>query len=178
MSGWRGPLLAMLATAVIAAIGGLFAMPHVIMGIAIDRMAERAGENKFYHAPLTTPENQTIVRPSPDLAYSACAYDLSRGPVRIEVQPLPGRYSSLSIFDARTDVIFVRNDAQARGQAYGITLALPHHSVGAGADVVRTDYSRGIALVRLLLKEPGEAAEVEAARAKSTCRAIGATQVK
>jgi uncharacterized membrane protein len=178
MSSWRGPLLAMLVTAAIVAVGAVLALPQVIMHVALDRMAERTGVNQFYHAPLTTPENQTIVRPSPDLAYSACPYDLSQGPLRIEVQPVPGRYSSLSVFDARTDVIFVRNDAQARGQAYGITLALPHHRVAAGADVVRTDYPRGVALIRLLLKEPGEAAAVEAERAKSTCQAIRATPVK
>jgi uncharacterized membrane protein len=178
MSGWKGPLLAMLATAVIVGVGAVLALPQLIMHVALDRMAERAGVNMFYHAPLTTPENQTIVRPSPDLAYSACPYDLTKGPVRIEVQPVPGRYSSLSVFDGRTDVIFVRNDAQTKGQPYGITLALPHHRVTAGADVVRTDYPRGVALIRLLLKEPGEAAAVDAERSKSTCHAIGAVPVK
>lgn len=178
MSGWRGPLLAMLVTAVVTAAAAVIAAPRVIMHVALDRMVARTGVNTFYHAPLTTPENQTIVRPSPDLAYSACPYDLSRGPLRIEVKPVPGRYSSLSIFDARTDVIFVRNDAQAKGQPYRIIVALPHHSVADGADVVRTDYPRGVALIRLLLNEPGELAAVEAQRGQSVCHSIGATTAK
>jgi uncharacterized membrane protein len=174
MSGWKGPLLAMLAAAGVSAVAGIIATPRVIMDIAVDRMAKRTGINRFIHAPLTTPETQTIVRPSPDLAYSACPFDLAKGPLQIDVVPVAGRYSSLSIFDARTDVIFVRNDMQAGGKPYRVTLALPHHDVRAGPEVVRTDYARGIALIRLLLADPAELPKVERDRQSSTCRIIGA----
>lgn len=173
MSGWKGPLLALLLTALLAAICGIIATPRLIMGIAVDRMAERTGINRMVHAPLTTPATQTIVRPSPDLAYSACPFDLSQGPLLIDVAPVAGRYSSLSIFDARTDVIFVRNDVQAGGRPYRVTLALPHHNVADGADVVRTDFAKGIALIRLLLADPAELPKVERERLRSSCRIMG-----
>jgi uncharacterized membrane protein len=178
MTGWKGPLLALVAIAALSTFAAITAIPQVIMGIAVDRMAARAGYNRFTHPPLTTAATQTIVRPSPDLAYSACPYDLSKGPLQIDVVPVAGRYSSLSIFDARTDVIFVRNDVQAGGKPYRVTLALPHHRVPTASDVARTDYAKGIALIRLLLTDPAELPKVQLDRQKSTCRTISMVRAK
>jgi len=172
MSGWRGPLLVMLLTAAIGGAGAVIATPRVIMGVAIDRLSSVNGLNRMSHGDLATPENQPVVRPSPDLAYSACSYDLSKGPLRITVMPVPGRYSSLSIFDGRTDVIFVRNDVQARAQPYRVIVALPGQTVPPGSDVVRTEEYKGIALIRLLLTAPSELPKLEAQRKKSTCTMI------
>lgn len=171
MTGWIRPVIVMLVVAGLTLVGGVLAMPAVIMNVAIDR-ARQIGFNQMSHRALATPENQPIVRPSPDLAYSSCPYDLSTGPVVFEVHPLADRYQSLSIFDAKTDVIFVRNDAHAGGKPYKIVLALKDQPVPAGVEVVRTDYPRGIALIRLLLTNPTELPQLAAARAKSTCAAV------
>jgi uncharacterized membrane protein len=82
------------------------------MNVAIDRLGQ-GGINRMSYGNLASPARQPVVRPSPDLAYSSCPYDLSNGPIAIDVAPVPGRYTSLSIFDAATDVIFVRNDVEA-----------------------------------------------------------------
>ncbi|NJS15256.1 MAG: DUF1254 domain-containing protein [Sphingopyxis sp.] len=172
MTGWRGPLLVMLVTALISGAATIHALPHLIMGTAIDRISSQAGLNIMSHGNLATPENQPVVRPSPDLAYSACPYDLSDGPLRITVVPVAGRYSSLSVFNGRTDVIFVRNDVQARGRPYRVVVALPGQAVPPGADVVRTEERKGIALIRLLLTAPSELPLLQAGREKSTCAKI------
>ncbi|MFM7141423.1 MAG: DUF1254 domain-containing protein, partial [Alphaproteobacteria bacterium] len=44
---------------------------------------ERDGWNVALAAPPTTSDSRTIVRPSPDLLYVACVYDLSKGPVLV-----------------------------------------------------------------------------------------------
>jgi uncharacterized membrane protein len=172
MKHWNKPMIAGLLAAVLTFAGGIYAMPQMIMNVAIDRLS-LVGINTMHHANLSSPKNQPVVRPSPDLAYSSCPYDLSAGPVVVEVHPLANRYQSLSIFDAKTDVIFVRNDVQAAGKPYRIALALPEQQVPSGIEVVRTEYSRGIALIRLLLVNPAELPTVADERAKSFCKALG-----
>ncbi|RYD41316.1 MAG: DUF1254 domain-containing protein [Sphingomonadales bacterium] len=141
------------------------------MTVAMDRLGQ-GGINKMSYGNLATPERQPVVRPSPDLAYSSCPYDLSAGPIAIDVSPVPGRYTSLSIFDAATDVIFVRNDVEAGGKPFRIIVARDGQTAPAGAEIVRTDHDRGIALIRLLLKDPAEIAGLDAVRRQSSCATV------
>lgn len=166
---------AFVAASLVGYVGAQQAIPGVIMGVATKKMAERGGFNAMAHGNLATPENQPIVRPSPDLAYSTCPFDLTGGPVRINVVPVAGRYSSLSIFDGQTDVAFVRNDVQAGGKPYSIVIAREGQSVPAGAEVVRVGQDRGIALIRLLLVTPSEIGQLEAVRRQSGCEPLQRT---
>lgn len=171
MKQWIGPAAFALLAGAVGWHGGLALVTYGLMEGAIRRIS--AGEmNTMRHGALPTPENQPIVRPSPDLAYSSCPYDLSDGPVEVSVTPVPGRYSSLSIFDARTDVAFVRNDRQAKEKPYRIVIARQGQAVPAGVEVVRVGYDRGIALVRLLLNDPAEIKALEPLRRQSGCRQI------
>ncbi|MDZ3831317.1 MAG: DUF1254 domain-containing protein [Sphingopyxis sp.] len=171
MRRWTGPVLLGLAVAALTAWAAVAAIPYAMMGAAIERLG-KGGVNRMSHGNLATPERQPVVRPSPDLAYSSCPFDLSAGPLAIEVVPVPGRYSSLSIFDAATDVVFVRNDVEAKGAPYRIIVARAGQAVPAGAPVVRTSHDRGIALIRLLLRDPAEIGEVDALRRRSFCQPV------
>lgn len=171
MRRWLGPVLFGLIVAAASAWAVIAWIPYGLMNVAMDRLG-RGGINTMSYGNLATPERQPVVRPSPDLAYSSCPYDLSKGPVAIDVAPVPGRYSSLSVFDAATDVIFVRNDVEAGGKPYRIIVARPGQTVPAGGEVVRTNHDRGIALIRLLLKEPTEIGGLDAARRQSSCATV------
>ena len=107
MTRWIVPLLVFLATAAGAWHATLAAATFGLMEGAVRRLSLRAGLNTMSYGQLATPANQPIVRPSPDLAYSSCPFDLSAGPLLIQYVPVAGRYSSLSVFNARTDVVFV-----------------------------------------------------------------------
>ncbi len=172
MTRWIGPVLVAIGAAVLGWYGGLALSTYGLMEAAIRRISAEGGVNVMRHGTLPTAENQPIVRPSPDLAYSSCPYDLSKGPLLIKVTPAPGRYSSLSIFDARTDVVFVRNDQQAGGKAYQIILARADQAVPKGTEVVRVDYDRGIALIRLLLRTPAEIGTLDPVRRQSRCQTL------
>lgn len=171
MRNWLGPLAFGLILAAVTAWAAIGAIPYGLMNVAMERLGQ-GGINTMSHGNLATPARQPVVRPSPDLAYSSCPYDLSAGPLAIDVTPVPGRYSSLSIFDAATDVIFVRNDVEAQGKPFRIVVARDGQAVPAGADVVRTTHDRGIALVRLLLKDPKEIGGLNAVRRQSTCATV------
>ena len=171
MRNWLGPLASGLIVAVAAAYVAIWAIPYALVNVAIERLGQ-GGVNSMSYGNLATPERQPVVRPSPDLAYSSCPYNTSEGPLAIDVTPVPDRYTSLSIFDAATDVIFVRNDVEARGKPFRIIVAREGQAVPKGAEVVRTNQDHGIALIRILLKDPTEIGALDAVRRQSSCGTV------
>lgn len=171
MRNWFGPLALGLILAAATAWAAIAYIPCGLMNVAMDRLGQ-GGINTMSYGNLATPARQPVVRPSPDLAYSSCPYDLAAGPLAIDVTPVPGRYSSLSIFDAATDVIFVRNDVEAAGKPFRIILAREGRPAPAGARIVRTNHDRGIALIRLLLKDPAEIGKLDTVRRQSSCATV------
>jgi len=165
-----------LALVAAAAAGGYYATlaaaPFALMRLAGAKIASTAPINHFTHQPPVRAERQFVVRPSPDLLYSTCPYDLAAGPLEITAVPVPGRYSSISVFDARTDVAFVRNDEQMAGKPMRVVLALEGQQVPAGVETVRVRYAAGIVLQRVLLADPSEAAAVDPIRRKAQCRTL------
>lgn len=153
-----------LATVLIA-IGAhfvfIYATPRVLMNVAFDRVGV-AGPNTWQVADRVTPISRTIVRPSPDFAYSACAYDLSDGPLRIRVNPWH-QYWSLSLYAGNSDNFFVTDDREARRGADIILIRRGARAPEDVENVVRSPSTRGIALIRRLaptLDEYNRAREV------------------
>ena len=167
---WLFPILFGLVLAALAWQASLAAAPRVIMAIAVRRLSEAGGMNHMLHAPLPTSGRRTIVRPSPDLAYSSCPFDLSKGPLRIEVAPVAAPYFSLSVFDHRTDVAFVRNSRDTKGGPIRIVLARPEQKVPPGVEAVRLTGDRGVALVRILVEDRARFAPLDRARRATFCR--------
>jgi uncharacterized membrane protein len=169
---WLLPWLFGLAVAAIAWQATLVAAPRVIMGIAVERLGEAGGLNRMLHAPLRGPGRATIVRPSPDLAYSSCPFDLSKGPLLIVAAPVPAPYWSLSVFDRRTDVAFVRNNRETKGGPLRVVLARPGQTVPQGVEAVRLGGDRGVALLRILVEDRARFAPLDRARRASSCRSL------
>lgn len=171
MRRWIFPLILGVVAALVAYQAALVSAPRFLMGAAIKRVGQ-GGMNQMTHAPLATDRSHAIVRPSPDLAYSSCPFDLSAGPVRIEVPPIPSAYWSLSVFDARTDVVFVRNNVETKGQGLDLALASGDAPPSGQGPTVRVKGNRGIALVRVLVEDRTAFAPIDAARRKASCGAV------
>jgi uncharacterized membrane protein len=127
----------------------LYAFPYALMSAAMTRVS--AGHvNQWRPGARVTEASRSIVKPSPDLAYSTCVFDLSQGPVEMRVGPWRS-YWSLSLYQDNTDNFFVVDDREAHDGADIIVLragmAAPAHT---SAQVVQSPSSRGIALVRRL----------------------------
>lgn len=159
---WLGPTLLAALVAVVTYVGALWATPHVIMAKAMEKLGT-GGINVMRHQGLPTAENRWIVRPSPDLAYSICVFDLSMGPVKIDAFVPPRRYWSLSVFDANTDNIFSVND-RAASRHYALTLSKD----GAGGSLA-VPGGKGIALIRILVTDPHDLGRIDSLRRRSTC---------
>lgn len=149
----------------------LLATPFALMRVAINRLSTSGAVNEFSHGKMATAANQPIVRPSPDLAYSNCVFDVSNGPVLIDIAPVPNHYWSVSIFDARTDVAAVRSDRDTGGKPARLALFGEGQTAPAGYEAVPLKHDRGIALIRILLANPKEFAGVDAIRRQSRCKA-------
>jgi len=172
MRRWLFPLLLGLVLAFVGYHVALAQFPRVLMSLATHRIAKAAGYNAMFAAPLATDKARAIVRPSPDLAYSSCPFDLSKGPVLVDVGPVPAPYWSLSIFDARTDVTYVRNNIEAANQPIRVAIAQAGQPVPDGMTAVRVKGTTGIALIRILVPDRAQLAAIDAARKKSSCKAL------
>lgn len=170
MRRWLLPVL----LAAIAAFGAyqatLLATPYALMHVAMNKIGGRAAVNSFGFGEMATADNQPIVRPSPDLSYSACAFDVSEGPVLLDIAPVPDHYWSVSIFDARTDVAAVRSDRDTGGKPARLALLKSGQQAPQGYEPVLLQYDRGIALIRILLANPDEYPAIDAIRRQSTCK--------
>ncbi|MES2989142.1 MAG: DUF1254 domain-containing protein [Pseudomonadota bacterium] len=170
MRRWGIPLLIGLVTALIAYQVALVVAPRVLMGLAMSRIEKFGGPNRFTHSPLADDKSRAIVRPSPDLAYSSCPFDLSEGPLRIDAVPVTAApYWSLSVFDAQTDAVFVRNAVDAAAAPFRVAIVGPGQVAPAGYTPVRVSGTRGIALVRILIADKARFAEIDAARRATIC---------
>lgn len=167
MRRWLGPVV-VVVVAPLAYHAALVATPSFLMTAAIRRVGQ-AGMNRMTHAPLATSASRAIVRPSPDLAYSSCPFDLSAGPVAVHVAPVPSSYWSLSVFDSQTDTAFVGNNRETGDRALDLVIARPGQPVPAGRETVRLAGAKGIALVRILVDDRAGFPVIDRARRGSTC---------
>ncbi|MDB5673306.1 MAG: hypothetical protein JWM65_288 [Sphingomonas bacterium] len=170
---WALPVLFGVLLAGVAHHVALVQTPRVLMALASRRISSAAGYNTLFQAPLPAAASRAIVRPSPDLAYSSCPFDLSNGPVLVDIAPVPAPYWSLSVFDPRTDVVFVRNNMQAGGKP--IRIALIGDSGGQappGYEPVLVKGNSGIALVRTLVDDRAHFPQIDTARRASSCKAM------
>ena len=168
---WLFPILVGLIVAVITWHATLVATPFVLMAKAMDVISGGAPVNQFGFSALATADNQPIVRPSPDLVYSTCVFDVTDGPVLIDVPSVPDSYWSVSIFDSRTDVAKVvsvreNGDKPARLALHQEEMQL---EMVSGYDPVALKYDKGIVLIRILLTDPTRYAAIDAIRRKSRC---------
>jgi uncharacterized membrane protein len=158
----------MLAAAIHLAIAASF--PSLVMMAARRGIASRAGGvNVVVHNPPTTAKHNPIVNSSPDLLYSACAFDLSGGPVRFRAA-VPGLYWSISGFDSKTNNFFSLNNEEVGSQALDLVLTGPG-TVGpkGGGRVVRSPSLRGVVLFRTLVPTANKMEEMIRIQKQARC---------
>ncbi len=148
--------------------------PKVIMSKAMTIMGERGVPlHGFSLSPRITPKTQTIVRPSPDLAYSICRFDLSSGPVFIEGAKWDG-YGSLTIFDAHTDAVFITSLDKKDSKPNSVVLSMEGQSNISknGSAIAVLSKPRGLALIRRIAPTKGLYDQVKALSNNDVCEIL------
>lgn len=165
-------LAATLAVALIVHGATVYFLPHFIMARAIAAMSRAAPPNSMGHGQRPTSRSRAVVRPSPDLLYSTCVYDLDAagGVLRVHAQGMPQTYWSVSAFDINTNNFFVLNDRVAKNGTVDFLLIAP----GAFVDntklpVVIAPTRRGIVLFRTLINDETRFADIDRARRSAAC---------
>ncbi len=157
------------AIAGVVHVGLMIATPHFIMERAMARIAQ-GGVNTIAHARRPTAASRGIVRPSPDLLYSTCVFDLDAagGALRVHASGMPDTYWSVSAFDDDTNNFFVENDRQAKG-AVDFIITAPGHFVDTTLPVVTAPSVRGLVLFRTLINNENRLAEIDRGRRGAAC---------
>jgi uncharacterized membrane protein len=171
-------LAAFLAIAALTNLALVAALPWLINAVVVHRLVEQSGGYNVAVAwPRADARARTIVRPSPDLLYTSCAFDVSARPLRITA-PVPGSYLSISGFAANTDNFFAINDAQVPTGADGhkrldIVLARAGATdLPAGARVITAPTTRGLILFRSLITRDADLPALQEFQARQACQPL------
>ncbi len=166
-----------IATVILAAIfhfAAILAAPHSIM-LMLAYKNRKAGRqvNTIYHAPPVSEQSRRVVRPSPDLIYSAISYDVSKNSLRISV-PIPDTYWSLSIFTPDTENFYVINDKQVQSNNIELILtgtAKKQPSI-ENAILIESPSNRGVAILRTLIQDEDRIDELVELQKQAKCEVI------
>jgi uncharacterized membrane protein len=167
---WAPWILATLVLAVAVHLATVWYLPHFVMNRALAKMG---APNMIHHGGRVTAASRGVVRPSPDLLYSTCPFDLSNGPIEIRATVPANTYWSVSLFDAETNNFFVRNDRQLNGKPLDLIVLTPKedrepHQL-PGRIFVRSPSEHGLALFRTLINDDSHFAAIDKARRQSNC---------
>jgi len=130
------------------------------------------GPNHLVFGNRPTAANRGVVRPSPDLLYSSCVFDLGRagGAVRVRASGMPKTYWSVSAFDADTNNFYVVNDKKA-GDHVDFLIVVPGVEMDGTLPTVAAPTRTGIVLFRTLIDDDAKLKEIDAARRHASCEA-------
>lgn len=161
-------------TLVLAAIvhwGTVAYAPTLIMSRVMSAIGAK-GTNQITHNDRATAAARRIVKPSPDLLYSLCVFDVSRHPLKITTAAPTDTYWSVAFYAANTDNFFALNDTQAQGLPATIVLMGQGQTVPPqpeGTRIVTASTSRGIVLFRTLVNDDAREAELDQQRRAAKC---------
>jgi uncharacterized membrane protein len=148
-------------------------VPPSVMTLAMMRMADADADNRVLHTPPPDASARTVVRPSPDLAYSICLFDMSKGPMLVKAA-VPETYWSVSAFAHNTDNFFVVNDQQVAGETLELLIRREEDEV-TGFDGIPVSFAptdKGVVLMRMLVTDRENYLELDPVRRNATCETL------
>jgi uncharacterized membrane protein len=150
-------------------------IPNDIMDITLTQRFNYPS-NQWVFAPPATHERRTIVRPSPDLLYSLCCYDISRYPLRLTAV-ISDNYWSISGFAMNTDNFFAINDRQAKSDPIEVVLVpkgMTYEDSTGKAYVIVAPTDTGIILIRTVITSKDDLPRLTEIQKKATAELVGA----
>ncbi len=165
-------IAATLAVAAVVHYFTLVATPGFIMNKVMMKMGP---VNTIHHQGRVTAASRGVVRPSPDLLYSVCPFDLTDGALHVTAKVPPSTYWSVSIFDANTNNFFVKNDKQAKGSVdLMVMLPMTDVKMPSGTQQVLSPSAKGLVLFRTLISDEKSFAAIDAVRRTANCEFLRA----
>jgi uncharacterized membrane protein len=168
-------LLKWLLGIVVCAWAGQYLLALVLPNMAMEALyavgSKQMSYNQLIVNQVPDETSRTVVRPSPDLLYASCIYNLQNGPLVIEA-PVPVRYWSMQFYQMNTDnyagITNQRDERERVGSVVKVTLIgaddSPDDYTG---EVIQSPTQRGMVLLRA--SAIGDYAEQQAALEASHC---------
>lgn len=127
--------------------------PNLIMQALHRGVVDQYGENSFGLIPLPDETSREVVRPSPDLFYGICAYNVEHGPVIIEAL-VPAKYWSMQFYQMNTDNF--NGFSNQRDESYRVNALAKITLISASDDqnkyqgqVVQSPTDKGVMMIRV-----------------------------
>jgi uncharacterized membrane protein len=140
-------LLAIIGVAMVVNLVLVMRIPNDIMEVTLTERFNYP-RNQWIFSPPSTAASRKVVRPSADLLYSICCYDVSQHPLRLTARIT--EFWSISGFSMDTDNFFVINDNQAKSNPIEIVLTskgIPFQDLTGKAYVIEAPSDKGIILI-------------------------------
>ena len=165
--------MATLLFAVIVHIAVVSYVPYKAMDIVMNQRFKDYPRNMVLPSPPTDADSRSVVRPSPDILYSICIYDVSKKPLLFNCV-LPDGYWSASFYADNTDNFFVINDRQATSKTVKILLVGKNMPVPEAGDaiVVKAQSDKGLALIRVIVPDEKSLPGLVDVQKQSTCSQV------
>ena len=149
-------------------------LPTYVMSRVSGAMAAK-GSNTIVHTDRATAASRAVVKPSPDLLYSHCLYDVSRTALKITTAAPQGTYWSVAFYAANTDNFFVLNDTAAKSLPATIILVGQGRIVPPqpeGTYVVSVPTPMGLVLFRTLINDDARQPDIDRERRAAKCEPL------
>jgi uncharacterized membrane protein len=162
-------IIAAMALVVVMHVLTIKAYPYYVM-IKLSLASDNT-PNAIYHSGPIDADSRNVVRPSPDLIYSTCPFDVTERPLKITAEVPRDTYWSVSMFAANTDNFFVINDRKLGADQAKIILVKEGTKLAAEDDtmVVETPSDMGVVLFRMLITDEGSVKELVEVQKKARC---------
>lgn len=161
-----GALAAFLTAAAIAFYAALWLRPV----LAMKGLAALAPENAIVHFERNDTKAALLAGASSDLFVSACAYDLSAGPLYV-VAPVPKEtYWSVSGYDSGMAIFVTINDRQSPLDTVEFLLAPRGERISSNdLAVIRSPSETGVIVMRTLISDGKSAEALDEERRNANC---------
>jgi len=160
-------------TAILVHVVVVALIPHLVMSAYFAKVESAGVEvNRVYHNPPINASFRNVVLPSPDLLYSYCIYDLSKGNVLVRAEVPEGTYWSASFYDSATNNFFTLNDTQVEKEARILLVKELDQIKDVDATVVKAKSEKGLILFRIFIPDENLIPYLDKVRRNSSCQVI------
>lgn len=156
-------------------LAAIIIFPSVVLHRVADQVETEVGVNQVALPPATSPAMALADRPSPDLLFAVCSYNVAGAPVRV-TSPVSDTFWSLGLYDVDTKRFFSLNERQAGGRRVELVLVGPAGSAQGipPSQIVEAPSFNGMVVIRFLVKDESDLPEIERLREQVTCTRLGA----
>lgn len=150
---------------------------QALASAASEAVVQRGGYNVALPTPRADAQARTVVRPSPDLLYTACVFDVSEHPLRVTA-PVQDSYVSVSGFAADTSNFFAVNDSALSPGPDGkkhfdlVIARSTDAAVPPGAKLITSPSDRGLILFRSLIRRDSDLPLLREFQSRQECRPL------